>query len=345
MVDHQPQTVIDVPLSEVERVCHRALSRFITPASAVDEVLAQLMDAELRGKHSHGIVRIPWLRTRLGKFHHQPPETKQLLPWFRQLDCRLSLGYSAAREAQKQLLDMLAEQPFAAVVCIAAFPTGVLGDYLRPLADSGFVAIGIATSPPLVSLRHDGEPMLGTNPLGVALPSSAQRPAFVADISPAPTTFGQLLALSTGFEGDLTTSALLTSEGRPPVEISELFDEQGGFSGKILQRLDHSQERRQYALTLAIELMTTLFTGKTGTGGMVLLACDPHRIPGMRPEATAAEIERFADHLGWNNIPGGHGETRRSALLRQGHLPLPETLWQTLQKLALEDTPSTTAAE
>ncbi len=334
IAEPQPQPVIDVPLPEVERVCHQALSRFISPAAAVDEVAAQLLDAELRGKHSHGVVRIPWLRERLGQFHHQPAQMSRPLPWMLQLDCRQSLGYCAAREGQRQLLSILAEQPFAVVVCSEAFPTGVLGDYLRPLADSGFVAVGFATSPPLLSLQHEGSPMLGTNPLGVAIPGLEQRPPFVADISPAPTTFGQLLAMFSGFEGDLKDAALLTSEGKPAVELGELFDEQGRFSGKILLPLDSGQRRRQYALTLAIGLLTTLFSGETATGAMVLMAFDPRRLPGMHPEAAASVIERIAGHLDWQSIPGGHGESRRSALLGKGNLPLPQALWKSLQGMA-----------
>lgn len=344
IVEHQPRPVVYIPLTEVERICHQALSRFVSPAAAVDELVAQLLDAELRGKHSHGVVRIPWLKGRLGRFHHQPVRTSQPLPWLLQIDCRQSLGYLAAREGQRQLLRMLTEQPFAVVVCSEAFPTGVLGDYLRPLADSGFVAVGFATSPPLVSLQPDGEPMLGTNPLCVAMPGRAQRPAFVADLSPAPTTFGQLLAMLSGFAGDLEDTALLTSGGRPPREVSELFDEQGRFSGKILQPLDSTKQRRQYALTLAIELLTKLFTGETANGGMVLLACDPQRLPGMHPEAVVSVIERIADHLDWQSIPGGHGEARRDTLLHRESLPLPQTLWQSLQILADEDSAADTAA-
>ena len=190
-LETQPQPAIDVALAEVEQTCHLALSRFITPTTAVDETAAQLLNAELRGKHSHGVVRIPWLREKLGHFHHHPPRATQLQPWFLRLSCKQSLGYMAAREGQRQLLRMLSDQSFAIVVCSDAFPTGVLGDTLRPLADSGFVAVGFATSPPLLSLLPDGKPMLGTNPLAIAMPGLDDKPAFVSDISPASTTFGQ----------------------------------------------------------------------------------------------------------------------------------------------------------
>ncbi|MEW8049635.1 MAG: Ldh family oxidoreductase [Candidatus Thiodiazotropha endolucinida] len=334
IAEPQPRQLVDVPLSEVERICHQALAQFITPATAVDETAAQLLDAELRGKHSHGVVRIPWLREKLGHFQHQSPEAVELLPWLLHLRCRRSLGYFAARGGQRQLLRMLNEQPFAAVVCSDAFPTGVVGDYLRPLAEAGFVAVGFATSPPLVSLHKDGQPLLGTNPLAIAMPSTADKPTFIADVSPAPTTFGQILAMLSGFEGDLKDVTLTTSKGQPATDLKELFDEHGRFSGKIIQTLDSGLQRRQYALSLAIEMLTTLFTGETSKGGLVILACDPQRIPGMHADAVVAVIERIAKHQEWQNIPGGHGEARRKTLLSLGSVPLPETLWQQLQFLA-----------
>ncbi|MEW8397717.1 MAG: Ldh family oxidoreductase [Candidatus Thiodiazotropha sp.] len=333
-VETQPQSMVEPSLPEVERICRQALSGFIEPAAAVDEVTAQLLDAELRGKHSHGVVRIPWLKQRLGEFHHRAPQASRELPWLLQLGCRQSLGYLAAREAQRQLLRMLSEQAFAVAVCKEAFPTGVLGDYLRPLAESGHVAIGFATSPPLLSLQRDAEPSLGTNPMGVAMPAGAQRPAFVADISPASITFGQLLAMLSGFDGDLGDATLATSEGNPPAALAELFDDQDRFSGRIIQSLESATGRRQYALLMAIESLTALFAGGTTTGSLVLLAFDPQRMPGLHPEAAAAVIERIAGQLAWQNIPGGHGETRRREILAKGSLPLPESLWGRLNALA-----------
>jgi hypothetical protein len=148
------------------------------------------------------------------------------------------------------------------------------------------------------------------------------------------------LAILSGFEGDLKGVTLATAEGKSPGDLSELFDQQGRFRGKIVQSLDNSLGRRQYALTLGIELLTALFTGETKFGGMVLLACDPQRLPGMYPEAVAQVIQRVASHLDWQGIPGAHGETRREAILDQGSMPLPQILWHRLQLMAKQDSAS-----
>ena len=329
--------LLEIDLSDAENVSRQALAGFVSPRMAVDEVIAQLMDAELRGKSSHGLVRIPWLKERLGQVSHLPPVKSEIMPWFSRFECHKSLGYVAVRDGQRELQRILRDQPFGMVVCAGAFPSGVVGDYLRPLADSGYVALGFATSPPLVSLTPGDKPVLGTNPVAVAMPGATDKPAFVADISPAPATFGQLLAMLFGAKGELGELSVTTSDGKTPTKPNELFDNHIRLTGQILQRFATTTQRRQYALTLAIELLTNLFAGENPQGALILLAFDAQRLPGMHPDAAAGVIEQIAHNLDWQAIPGSHGEARLLKLRRQGNLPLPQPLWQTLQAMAESD--------
>lgn len=79
------------------------------------------------------------------------------------------------------------------VVASHCFPTGMLGHWVRKLADGGLVAALTATSP--ARLAHpDGGPVLaGTNPLAIAVPSSDGRP-LVSDVSMGRVTYGHVLA-------------------------------------------------------------------------------------------------------------------------------------------------------
>ncbi|MET0026484.1 MAG: Ldh family oxidoreductase [Candidatus Thiodiazotropha sp.] len=329
-----PSELLPQPLLEIERVCRQALSGFLSPESAVDETLKQLLDAELRGKRSHGLVRIPWLRTRLGRFQHTPPEVQVLSPWLTRFECRESLGYLAARQAADSLQQQLLQQAFSVVVCNAAFPTGVIGDYLRPLARSGHVALGFATSPPLVSFEAGEKPLLGTNPIAVAMPGIGDAAPFVADVSPAPATFGQLLALLFGAPGEVTSLSVETREGQPPQQVSELFDDEMRLTGKIIQRFDDVAGRRQYALTLAVEALTTLFAGHSKRGALVMIGINAEQLPGLHPGDVGQLLERLSKVLGAEQIPGAHGEARLQAMRRAGELSLPRRLWEELTRMA-----------
>ena len=149
-------------------------------------------EAELRGKLGHGYARIPWLETLPDLDPGAKPEGVLATDCFERWEGRGALGYltlSAIVDAQ------LAQPPEHARVIAAShcFPTGMLGHYVRRLAEGGLVALLTATSPPRLAHPDGGVPLVGTNPLAIGIPSSDGR-ALVTDVSPAKATFGEVLA-------------------------------------------------------------------------------------------------------------------------------------------------------
>jgi LDH2 family malate/lactate/ureidoglycolate dehydrogenase len=64
---------------------------------------------------------------------------------------------------------------------------------VRRLAEGGLVAALTATSPRRLPHPEGGEPLTGTNPLAIAIPSSDRRPV-VADVAMGAVTYGDVLA-------------------------------------------------------------------------------------------------------------------------------------------------------
>jgi LDH2 family malate/lactate/ureidoglycolate dehydrogenase len=152
---------------------------------------AHFLDAESRGKLGHGLARIDWLET----LHDLKPDARPVRlhtePGYERWDGAGALGYlalTAVCDAQ------LAEPPEHARVVVASncFPTGTLGWYVRRLAEGGLVAALTATSPPRLSHPDGGEPLAGTNPLAIAVPSSDGKP-LVTDVSMGAVTHGDVL--------------------------------------------------------------------------------------------------------------------------------------------------------
>ena len=79
------------------------------------------------------------------------------------------------------------------VVASRCFPTGVLGYWVRRLAEGGLVGALVATSPPRLASPEGGPPVTGTNPFAIAVPAADGRP-IVADVSMAAVTHGEVLA-------------------------------------------------------------------------------------------------------------------------------------------------------
>jgi LDH2 family malate/lactate/ureidoglycolate dehydrogenase len=109
-----------------------------------------------------------------------------------------AVGYLVlARAVEAQV----AEPPARArvVVLSRCFPTGYLGYWVRRLAENGLAAALTATSPPRLAHPEGGEPLAGTNPLAIGVPSSDGRP-LVADVSMGKVTYGDVLRGAAGPE-------------------------------------------------------------------------------------------------------------------------------------------------
>ena len=78
------------------------------------------------------------------------------------------------------------------IVAAHCFPTGMLGYWVRQLAEGGLVAALTATSPARLGSSAGGPKLAGTNPLAIAIPSSDGNP-IVTDVSMGAVTYGDVL--------------------------------------------------------------------------------------------------------------------------------------------------------
>ena len=157
-----------------------------------DTLLAHFDDAERRGKRGHGYARISWLEEQ--QFDTSARARKVLSSvGLDRWEGGGALGYLTLAGICR---DLIARPPATARVVVAAscFPTGVLGYWVRMLAqEAGLVSLLTATSPRRLAHPDGGAPLTGTNPLAIAIPSSAGDP-IVVDVSMGAVTHGDVLA-------------------------------------------------------------------------------------------------------------------------------------------------------
>ena len=171
-----------------------ALERLLAlgfPEADARTVLEHFLEADRRGKPGHGLARIAWLETQAIDPAARPRRVISE-PAYERWDGCGALGYLTLAAAVRATL---ADPPERArlVVLERCFPTGALGAWARMLADGGLVAALTATSPRRLSHPDGGEPLTGTNPVAVAIPSSDAQPV-VADVSMGAVTHGDVLA-------------------------------------------------------------------------------------------------------------------------------------------------------
>ena len=92
------------------------------------------LDAEARGRHGHGLTRVEWLSSLTDLNPAARPERLHAEPGFERWDGLGALGYLTLAAICRVQLE---QPPQHARVIVAAhcFPTGMLGYWVRKLAD------------------------------------------------------------------------------------------------------------------------------------------------------------------------------------------------------------------
>jgi (2R)-3-sulfolactate dehydrogenase (NADP+) len=223
----------------------------------VATLAAHFLAAEAHSQPSHGLARIEWLESWEQLDTEARPQRVVAEPEYERWDGAGALGYltlAAVVEAQ------LAAPPTRArlVVCSRTFPTGTLGYWARQLAQGGLVALLTATSPRRLPPPAGGEPLTGTNPLAIAIPSSDGK-AVVTDVSMGAVTHGDVLA----------------GQARP--------EELVPFGGP--------QAHKAFALAVGLQLLVDALDPEDGYGAVLLVArpeADP--VPGLRELAAGVRL-------------------------------------------------------
>jgi LDH2 family malate/lactate/ureidoglycolate dehydrogenase len=221
------------------------------------ELWAHFDGAERRGKQGHGHARIPWLEELDGYEPAAEPTLLEDEEGFQRWHGRGAIGYLVlGRVVRAQL-----ERPPAharVVVCERAFPTGMLGHYVRRLADGGLVSVLTATSPRRLGHPSGGPKLASTSPLSVGIPSSGGDP-IVTDVSMGAITWGDVVA------------GLRRADELVP------------FGGE--------QAHKAFALAIALQLLVDSLVRDEGHGAVLLVArpeADP--VPALRKLAAGVRL-------------------------------------------------------
>lgn len=302
---------------------------------------ATLLEGDLRGHPSHGIRRLPVLAGRVRRGLVRSPAAVRhewVSPSFLRVHGDRGFGPVVAGGAVDAAAERAAETGVVVVGVRDANHLGMLAPYVERLADRGCVGIALSTSEALVHPWRSARALVGTNPIGVAVPTS--REPLVLDMSTAAVSMGKVLdhaargiPLPEGWAVDAaghpTTDAVAASSGA----ISPF----GGPKG--------------YALGIAVELLvatlsgTALGTGVRGTldvehectKGDVFVAVSLDRL-GLRSvlplvDAYLAEVRHSAADGSPVDVPGDRALRVRRENERAG-VPVDAGSWRTALELA-----------
>lgn len=295
-----------------------------------------LIEADLRGRPSHGLLRLNRIRERIANGVANPAATGRH-DWrgaFLSVDGEAGLGPVVAQSA----LDALSEKVGQTGIAIAGIANnnhiGMLAFYAERIARGGLVAIALSTSEALVHPYGGRKAMLGTNPIAIGVPA-ADGP-FVFDMATSLVSMGQVYDYANRGQA-LPQGWALDAEGRPTT------DAEAAKAGSIAP----FGEAKGYALGLAFEVLVvaltasaigrdvvgTLDSDKACNKGDVFIVIDP----AMQP-ATGAAISAYLDAVRASGmdravqVPGDRATRERERRLVEG-IDIPAPLWEQILSL------------
>jgi LDH2 family malate/lactate/ureidoglycolate dehydrogenase len=330
-----------VGVEQVRRVAEQALLNVDVPPHHAKLQVDLLLEAELRGRPSHGLLRLPRIIERIENGVASASATG-LRRWtghsLLEVDGQNGLGPVVAMGALEEAAAVIGRKGAAAVAISNNNHLGMLAWYAEALAARGYVTIGFSTSEALVHAWGGRTAMLGTNPVAIGVPTAGA--PFVLDMATSLVSMGQIHDYAQRGER-LPEGWALDAAGNPTT------DAVAAKAGSIAPFGD----AKGYALGLAIELLIVCLTdsaiGRDVTGTLdstsvcnkgdlfILINPDPgeQMLSRLSTYLDAVRSSDLANDSRSVSVPGDRARASREKSLREG-IGLPEVLWASLLRLA-----------
>ena len=181
---------ITVPLSHLSDTTTKALRSLGLTGETLDIVHSVLMYAQKRDS-SQGLAKIRE-RTVLPDIANRSIVSEQRSVNIAHLDGGGNVGMLVLQKAADRALEITRDTGLSLITTHnTRSSTGAIGFYARQLADKGYIGLVLAGSPKVMAVAGGIDPVMGTNPIAIAIPAS-QGP-LVLDMATAATTWFALL--------------------------------------------------------------------------------------------------------------------------------------------------------
>jgi uncharacterized oxidoreductase len=314
-----------------------------TPPQLARIVGDSLVDANLAGHDSHGVLRlVGYVRSvRVGDI--RPPVAPVLATRDRATACvdgGYGWGQPAMLMATETAIELAQEFGVGVAVVQRCYHIGRVAPYVEAIARAGMVGLAMSNAGPAVAPYGGRARVLGTNPLAWAIPRGPGRDPISFDIATAGIAEGKLLvARSKGVEAP--PGLIVDAEGLPTTDPEAFYA-----GGALLPFGGH----KGYGFNVLAQMLgrglagmdTTGFDGPRGANGPVVLAIDVGAFTPLEHftseiEAQSALITGSPLMSGFDEVllPGDPELRSRAQRLVDG-IPVPERTWAELTALAIE---------
>ncbi|TXC99922.1 Ldh family oxidoreductase [Streptomyces sp. ISID311] len=232
---------------------------------AARTVAESLVDADLRGVASHGALLVPMYVERIQRGSVSRAESAEVLYEFgavATLDAHHGLGQLSGDQAMRMAIAKARSFGVGAVTVRNAFHFGAAFRYANAAADAGCLGVAAANTRPLMPAPGGAKPVVGNNPLAVAVPLP-NGPSIVLDMALSEAALGKIrLAAQEGRSIPATWATDAT--GRPTTDPVAALD------GMLLP----TGGPKGYGLALMVDVLTGVLSGGAFGAGVQGLYAD-----------------------------------------------------------------------
>jgi LDH2 family malate/lactate/ureidoglycolate dehydrogenase len=302
-----------------------------------------LVEADLRGHHSHGLQRLPVLATRIRKQLIRvkaEPDYSWTADSVLSVDGKDGLGPFVANTALERAKSALPQLGIVAVAIRNSSHIGMIGYYCEKRASEGLVCIAMTESEALVHPHGGTKALVGTNPLAIGIPSEGA--PFVFDMATSTSAIGKIYASRHRGE-PIPLGWAIDAEGNPTTNPD----------AALKGSLTPAAGPKGYGLGISIGMLAgllpganigrlvlgTLDTESRCTKGDFFLLLNPAAFAG--GPALAHHVAAYLDELRHTPpqkgvqsviVPGDRARKLRQERVRDG-IPLPKEVWLAAERL------------
>jgi L-2-hydroxycarboxylate dehydrogenase (NAD+) len=262
---HAVNALVQLPIDLVAATAGAVFDSCDTPRSVSAVVIDNLIEADRRGIHTHGIARVPMYLQGVEAGAIDPGATATVeyeAPAASCWNANHAFGQIAIAELVDHACDQAKQVGSHVAVVHGSNHFGYAGHWVRRAADRGMVAMAFSSGGPLVIPTGGARPELGTNPLAFA--ARSRRDEVVLDMSTSAVAMGKLeLAHRAGTK--IPKGWAVDSRGEPLEAPEELIENLlTGQAGGLLPLGGHGTEsggHKGYGMGLMVEVLCSVLSG------------------------------------------------------------------------------------
>ncbi|CCN84048.1 putative Malate/L-lactate dehydrogenase [Vibrio nigripulchritudo SFn27] len=295
-------TTIKVSPDTLHQLALQRLAEAGLTEKEASQVADVLVHADIRGVHSHGVMRVEHYCKRIaeGGMNVRPQyKIEEVSPSVAVLDSDDGMGHTALIEATELAISLAGETGIGFVPVKNTSHCGALSYFAKQVTDAGKICICMTQTDTCVAPYGGAKPFFGTNPIAFGFPVENGDPVIV-DMATSATAYGKLLhaketgnAIGLGLaideDGNETTDphkakTLLPFGGHKGFGIALAIDALTGvlmganYSNHIVRMYDDYDKMRKLA-SLVIVVDPAKFGGHSFAGMMAAMVQELHEAP------------------------------------------------------------------